>query len=79
MCSSKFSVNQKNLFLIRPEGNMNDQTCLYFRFMAVPPQHPHTKRKKEVIIGKAGNFVGCLLKDGLISYSCEVICPLISC
>lgn len=79
MCLSKFSVNQKNLFLIRPEGNLTEQIHLDLRFMAVPPQHPHTKKKKEVIIGKAGNFMGCLLKDGLISYSFEVICPLISC
>lgn len=82
MCSSKFSLNQKNLSLIRPEGNLTEQTHLDFRFMAIPSQHLHIKRIKKqmkVIIGKAGNFMEWLLKDGLISYSFQVICPLISC
>lgn len=51
MCSSKFSLNQNNLFLIRPEGNLTEQTHLDFRFMAVPPRHLHTKR----IIKKRGD------------------------
>ena len=53
MCSSKFSVNQKNLFLIRPEGNLTEQTHLDFRFMTIPPQHPCVKRKK-----RGGNWQG---------------------
>lgn len=77
MCCSKFSANQKNLSLMRPEGNLTEQTHLDFRFVSVPPQRPHTKSKKEVIIGKAGNFMGWLLKVRLISYLFEVICSLI--
>lgn len=69
MWLSKFLVNQNNLSLIRPEENLTAQRQLDFRFMAGPLQHPHIQRKKEVIIGMAGNIVGCLLKDQLISYS----------
>lgn len=47
MCSSKFTLNQKNLSLIRPEGNLTEQTHLDFRFMAIPSQHLHTKRIKK--------------------------------
>lgn len=47
-----------NLFPIRPERNLTPEIHLNLRFIAVPPQHPHTKRKREVIIGKVGNFFG---------------------